>query len=526
MSSFPKSVFEGYLCGSRHIRASAPMLGKTLRCFASAVHSLEARVTDKGLLRTGTYINGRWTATDQEFEVLNPATGKSLARVSSSGSQETSQAVSAASEAFKAWSNLTGAQRGLFLNRWAEELVRAKDDVASIMTAECGKILPESKAEFDSGVGSVRWFAAEAGRVHGDVMPTVSGSKRFITARQPVGVAAAITPFNFPMSMITRKVAPALAAGCTVVLKPAEATPLTALALAELAHRAGIPPGVINVVTGDANAIGNTLLASEAVRKIGFTGSTAVGKKLMAGAADTVKKVSLELGGNAPLIVFEDADLERAASGAALSAFRNAGQTCICANRILVQESVYETFAALLAEKVAALRLGSGFDPEATCGPLISSKGLAKVVAHVEDAVQKGATPLVGGSTAEMQGAFSGGYFHQPTVLAGATTDMLCFRQETFGPIAPLFRFGSEEEAISMANDTEYGLAAYFYTRDVARCWRVAELLEYGMVGINEVAITSEVAPFGGVKMSGLGREQSKYGLDEFTELKTMCFGV
>eukprot|EP00882_Tetradesmus_deserticola_P002436 GHRQ01002597.1.p1 GENE.GHRQ01002597.1~~GHRQ01002597.1.p1 ORF type:complete len:425 (+),score=192.10 GHRQ01002597.1:205-1479(+) len=410
--------------------------------------------------------------------------------------------------------------------RWYHEIVAATDDIAAIMTAECGKPLAESKAEIAAGAASVEWFAAECRRVTGDVLETVDRGRRMITLKQPVGVVAAITPWNFPMSMITRKVAPAIAAGCTVVLKPAEATPLTALALAELADRAGVPDGVFNVVLGDAPSIGHAMMSSQTVRKIGFTGSTAVGKMLAEQAAKTVKRVSLELGGNAPFIVFSDADLEQAAAGVVASALRNSGQTCICANRVFVQNQVYDQFAEMVAARVAALKLGDGAAAGTTHGPLISPAGVDKVTAHVSDAVSKGAKLLVGGDKPQMPEPLAGGNFYSPTVLAEVTIDMRCFREETFGPLIPLFRFQEDEEAVLMANDTEYGLAAYFYTRDLRRAWTIAEQLEYGMVGLNEVSIGSEVAPFGGVKQSGLGREQGVHGLDEFLEVKYLCMGL
>eukprot|EP00878_Enallax_costatus_P010162 GHUV01010608.1.p1 GENE.GHUV01010608.1~~GHUV01010608.1.p1 ORF type:complete len:425 (+),score=122.60 GHUV01010608.1:632-1906(+) len=410
--------------------------------------------------------------------------------------------------------------------RWYEEIIAATDDIAAIMTAECGKPLAEAKSEIVAGAAGVEWFAEECRRVTGDVLETVDRSKRMITIKQPIGVVAAITPWNFPMSMITRKVAPALAAGCTVVLKPAELTPLTALALVELADRAGVPDGVFNIVLGDAPAIGHAMLSSETVRKIGFTGSTAVGKTLAEQAAKTVKRVSLELGGNAPFIVFDDADLELAATGVVLSALRNSGQTCICANRVFVQAEVYDKFAELVAAKVSALKVGDGSDPNTTHGPLITPAGVEKVTSHVTDAVGKGAKVLVGGNRPDLPEPLSGGNFYSPTVLADATIDMRCFREETFGPLIPLFKFSNDDEAVLMANDTEYGLAAYFYTKDLKRAWTIAEDLEYGMIGVNEVSIGSEVAPFGGVKQSGLGREQSKYGLDEFMEIKYICMGL
>ncbi|WIA28425.1 hypothetical protein OEZ86_010970 [Tetradesmus obliquus] len=489
---------------------------------------LLSKVTDKELLRTGGLIGGKWTqATNRAtFHVHNPATGKVIATMPKMRADETLTAIAAAHAVFPTWANTTAKERGAILMRWYQEILNASDDIAAIMTAECGKPLAESKAEIAAGAASVEWFAAECRRVTGDVLETVDRSRRMVTLKQPVGVVAAITPWNFPMSMITRKVAPAIAAGCTVVLKPAEATPLTALALAELADRAGVPDGVLNVVLGDAPSIGHAMMSSETVRKIGFTGSTAVGKMLAEQAAKTVKRVSLELGGNAPFIVFDDADLELAAAGVVGSALRNSGQTCICANRVFVQDQVYDKFAELVAARVAALRVGDGAAADTTHGPLISPAGVEKVVAHVSDALAKGAKLLVGGSVPQLPEPLSGGNFYSPTVLAEATIDMRCFREETFGPLIPLFRFKEDDEAVLMANDTEYGLAAYFYTRDLRRAWTIAEQLEYGMIGLNEVAIGSEVAPFGGVKQSGLGREQGRQGLDEFLEVKYLCMGL
>jgi len=483
-------------------------------------------LSDDSLLKDGAFIGGSWRSSEQTLQVINPATGGAIATVSCAGAGETNDAIAAAEDALDGWSALSGKERGSLLTQWGNAIDGATEDIARIMTAECGKPLAEARAEISAGLASVHWFAAEASRIYGDVLPQVSEGRRFLTMRQPVGVVGAITPWNFPMSMITRKVAPALAAGCTIVLKPAELTPLTALAMAELSHRAGIPPGVINVVAGDAPAIGQALMRSEVVRKLGFTGSTAVGKLLMEGSAQTVKKVSLELGGNAPLIVFDDADLQKAAAGALASAFRNAGQTCICTNRVFVQDGVYDEFASILTEKVAQLVVGNGVDEGVTCGPLITPAALEKVQAHVSDAMQKGASATTGGTASTLQRDSHGGYFFEPTVLTGVTRDMRCYKEETFGPIAPLLRFSSESEAIALANDTEYGLAAYIFTNDIGRSWRVLEALQFGMVGVNEVAIVSEAAPFGGVKMSGLGRENSKYGMEEFLELKTVCFGI
>jgi len=492
---------------------------------------LLGRLKDKKLLHTAGYIGGKWTTGSGKsatFQVRNPATGKVLATLPLMRGIETRAAVAAADAVQPQWRRTPARERAAVLKRWHGLILAATDDLAAIMTSECGKPLAEARAEIAAGAASVEWFAGEAVRSCGDVLEPGSGDRRLVVVKQPVGVVGAITPWNFPMSMITRKVAPALAAGCTVVLKPAELTPLTALALAELLERAGgAPEGIFNVVFGDAPAIGAELTSNQAVRKIGFTGSTAVGKALAAAAAASVKRVSLELGGNAPLVVFADADLELAAQGAVASALRNAGQTCICANRVFVHESVHDQFAELVAARVRKLRLGDGLEAGTSMGPLISPTALERVGAHVADAVAKGAQVVVGGARPQgLAPPLDGGHFFEPTVLAGCSIDMRCFKEETFGPLLPLFKFGSEEEVVQMANDTEYGLAAYFYTRDLARAWRVAEELQYGMVGVNEVAITSEAAPFGGVKQSGLGREQSKYGLAEFQDIKYICMGL
>eukprot|EP00879_Flechtneria_rotunda_P002344 GHRR01002539.1.p1 GENE.GHRR01002539.1~~GHRR01002539.1.p1 ORF type:complete len:546 (+),score=169.25 GHRR01002539.1:2001-3638(+) len=489
---------------------------------------LLSKVKEKDLLRAFGFIGGKWSKASNRatYQVTNPATGKHLATMPKMKADETLTAIAAAHAVFPKWSHMTAKERGKILRRWYELILEHADDLAVIMTAECGKPLAEAKSEIASGAASVEWFAEECKRVNGDLLETLDRNKRMIVLKQPVGVVAAITPWNFPMSMITRKVTPALAAGCTVVLKPAELTPLTALALTELADRAGLPDGAFNVVLGDAASIGQAMCKSETVRKIGFTGSTAVGKMLMEQAAKTVKRVSLELGGNAPFIVFDDADLEAAAAGVVTSALRNSGQTCICANRVFVQDKVYDKFAELVAAKVGALKLGDGMTPDTTHGPLITPAGVDKVTNHVSDAVSKGAKVLVGGEKPQLPDPLSGGNFFSPTVLAEATIDMRCFREETFGPLVPLFRFREDDEVVLMANDTEYGLAAYFYTTDLHRAWTIAEQLEYGMIGLNEVAITNEVAPFGGMKQSGLGREQGKYGLEEFLETKYVCMGL
>ncbi|CAL8462841.1 g2375 [Coccomyxa elongata] len=494
----------------------------------SAAEELLNKVHDKDLVKTLGFVNGEWiSASDgSTIPVDNPATGDVIANVACLKAGETKSAIAAASAAFPLWSSKTAKERGSILRRWHDLVLAAQDDIATIMTVESGKPFAESKGEFTSGVASIEWFAEECRRVTGDVLQTVHNDRRMIVIKQPEGVVAAITPWNFPMSMITRKIAPALAVGCTVILKPAESTPLTALALAELGHRAGIPNGVLNIVQGDAKAIGDTLLESDTVRKIGFTGSTRVGKMLFSAAADTVKRVSLELGGNAPFIVFDDADIDAAAAGVVSSAFRNAGQTCICANRIFVQDGIYDAFTDAVTEKVKKLKQGPGLDPSITLGPLINTAAVERVQGHVDDAVAKGATVTVGGKKPDLPEPYNKGYFYAPTVLSNATIDMKIFREETFGPAVPLFRFKDDEEAIQLANNTEYGLAAYFFTKDLKRSWQVAERLEYGMVGVNETAITSEVAPFGGIKHSGLGREHSKYGLDEFLYIKYVQMGI
>ncbi|MCX8145843.1 MAG: NAD-dependent succinate-semialdehyde dehydrogenase [Azovibrio sp.] len=468
-------------------------------------------------------IGGRWIqATDAAtLSVHNPASGQEIARVPACGGAETEQAIAAAAAALPAWRACTAKTRAQVLQQWWRLILQHAEDLAALITAEGGKPLAEARGEVAYGASFIEWFAEEGKRAYGETIPSPAADKRLVVIKQPVGVCAAITPWNFPLAMITRKVAPALAAGCTVVVKPAEQTPLTALALAYLAEQAGFPAGVFNVVTGDPVAIGAVLTASPEVKKLSFTGSTEVGRLLMAQCAPTLKKLSLELGGNAPFIVFDDADLEQAVAGAMAAKYRNAGQTCVCANRFLVQAGIYDAFAARLAEKVAQLQVGDGSEPGTQQGPLIDAAALAKVQAHVADALEKGARVLTGGRPHPR-----GGNFFEPTVLADVTPAMRVAREETFGPVAPLFRFGSEAEALHMANATEYGLAAYFYTRDVGRCFRVGEALEYGMVGINTGMISNEVAPFGGIKQSGLGREGSRHGLDEYLELKYLCFDV
>jgi len=477
---------------------------------------------DSSLLRELCYVGGQWIGADdgKTMPVVNPANGRQVGTAPWMGAAETRRAIDAASAAWPAWRAKTARERGAVLRKWYELMIANVDDLALILTTEQGKPLAEAKGEVTIGAAFIEWFAEEARRVYGDVIPTVGNDRRLVVIKEPVGVCAAITPWNFPSSMITRKVAPALAAGCCVVIKPAEATPYSALVLAELAHRAGFPPGVLNVVTGDAPAIGGEMCANPLVRKLSFTGSTEVGRLLMKQVAPTIKKISLELGGNAPFIVFDDADLDAAADGAIISKYRNAGQTCVCANRLFVHEKVYDAFAAKLSERVKALKVGPGTEAGVTQGPLIDAAALAKVEEHVADATKRGAKVALGGRRHAL-----GGTFYEPTVLTGVTAQMKIFREETFGPVAPLISFSSDAEVIELANRTEFGLASYFYSRDIGRVWRVAEALEYGMVGVNTGLITTEVAPFGGMKQSGLGREGSKYGIDEFVEVKYVCFG-
>jgi len=478
---------------------------------------------DPTLLRTQAFLNGEWVnaANGATHEVLNPATGEKLGTVPDMGAAETRRAIEAAAAAFPAWAARTAKDRAAILRRWFELMMANQEDLALIMTAEQGKPLAESKGEIAYAASFIEWFAEEGKRLYGNVIPTHQSDKRLMVLRQPVGVVAAITPWNFPAAMITRKAGPALAAGCTFVCKPAQQTPYSALAMAELARRAGIPPGVLSLVTGrDARAIGGEMTSNPIVRKITFTGSTEVGKKLMVQSAGTLKKLSLELGGNAPFIVFEDADLDAAVAGAIVSKYRNTGQTCVCANRFLVQSSVYEAFTRKLVDAVSQLRVGDGLKGVTDQGPLIDAKALAKVEEHVADALAKGGQIAFGGKRHAL-----GGTFYQPTVVTNVTADMLMAREETFGPVAPLFRFDTEAQAIQMANDTEFGLASYFYTRDLARSWRVAEALEYGIVGLNTGLISTEVAPFGGIKESGIGREGSQYGILDYTELKYLCVG-
>jgi succinate-semialdehyde dehydrogenase/glutarate-semialdehyde dehydrogenase len=480
------------------------------------------KLDDASLLKQEAWIAGRWTAAvdGRRIAIRNPANGTVVGEVPMMGAVETRTAIEAAAAALSNWSRKTAKERAVILRRFADLMIANTNDLAIIMTAEQGKPLAESKGEIAYAASFIEWFAEEGKRIYGDVIPTFRADSRVLVLRQPVGVAAAITPWNFPAAMITRKLGPALAAGCAFVCKPAPQTPFSALALAELAQRAGIPDGVFNVVTGDAEQIGGELTRNPLVRKLSFTGSTAVGKKLIAQCADTVKKVSMELGGNAPFIVFDDADLDAAVQGAMASKYRNTGQTCVCANRIYVQSGVYEAFAAKLAQAVSTLRVGDGLQGPTDQGPLIDQRALEKVQAHIADAVQHGARIACGGKPHAL-----GGTFFEPTILLDVTSQMRVAREETFGPVAPLFKFEAEADAIRMANDTEFGLAAYFYTRDLARSWRVQEALEYGLVGVNTGLMSTEVAPFGGMKESGLGREGSRYGIDEYTEMKYVCVG-
>ena len=482
-------------------------------------------LSDSGLLRTKAWVDGTWVDAEsgETFPVRDPATGALLGNVPRIGAHDARRAIAAADRAYPAWRRLLARDRARILRRWADLMLDHREDLAVLMVAEQGKPLAEARVEVDYAASFLEWFGEEAKRVYGDTIPQHQPDKRIVVLKEPVGVAAGITPWNFPAAMVTRKAAPALAAGCTMVLKPAEQTPLSALALCELAERAGLPAGVFNVVTGDAEdapAIGGEMTSSAIVRKLGFTGSTAVGKLLMEQCAATVKKVSLELGGNAPFIVFDDADLDAAVEGALICKYRNSGQTCICANRILVEDTVYDDFAARFAEAAGRLKVAPGLEDGAQVGPLIDEPGFEKVERHVADAIGRGAEVLVGGSAHEL-----GGTFYQPTVLTGVTLEMSMSNEETFGPVAGLIRFHGEDEAIRMANDTPFGLAAYFYARDVGRIWRVSEGLETGIVGINTGLISTEVAPFGGVKESGIGREGSKYGIDEWLEIKYLCMG-
>src|SRR6266849_1994766 len=480
------------------------------------------QLKDPKLFREQCYVDGGWADADSRstIPVSNPATGEVLGSVPRMGAQEAKRAVEAAERAWPAWRAKTAKERAVILRKWFDLMMASQEDLAQILTAEQGKPLAEARGEIAYGASFIEWFAEEGKRAYGDMIPSHQADKRILVMKQPIGVCALITPWNFPNAMITRKAGPALAAGCTVVIKPAGQTPYSALALAELGERAGIPKGVLNIITGDSKAIGAELCANPVVRKLSFTGSTETGRILMKQSADTVKKLSLELGGNAPFIVFEDADLDAAVEGALASKYRNAGQTCVCANRLLVHDAVYDAFAGKLAEAVKRLKPAPGTEAGATQGPLIDDRAVEKVESHIADATSKGAKVLLGGKRHAL-----GGRFFEPTILTDVTSAMAVAREETFGPVAPLFRFTTEADAIALANDTAFGLASYFYGRDIGRVWRVAEALEYGIVGINTGLISTEVAPFGGVKESGLGREGSKYGLEEFLEVKYLCLG-
>ena len=477
---------------------------------------------DQSLFRQQCYVDGTWVDADDKstLAVHNPATGEQVGTVPKMGVAETKRAIEAANAAWPAWRAKTAKERSIILRKWFDLMMANQEDLAKLMTVEQGKPIAESRGEIAYGASFIEWFAEEGKRIYGDTIPTHAPDKRIVVIKQPIGVCAAVTPWNFPNAMITRKAGPALAAGCTMVIKPASQTPYSALALCELAERAGIPKGVLSVVTGSAGPIGKELTSNPLVRKFTFTGSTEIGKLLMQQCATTVKKVSLELGGNAPFIVFDDADLASAVEGAMASKFRNTGQTCVCANRIFVQDAVYDKFAKMLSDKVGAMKVGNGLDDGNLQGPLIDMKAVEKVEEHIADALEKGAKLLTGGKRHD-----KGGQFFQPTVLAGVTTDMKVTHEETFGPVAPLYRFKTEEELLKLANNTEYGLASYFYSRDIGRIWRVAEGLESGIVGINVGIISNEIAPFGGIKESGIGREGSKYGIEEFVEVKYLCMG-
>ncbi|KAL7186946.1 hypothetical protein ACSBR2_028622 [Camellia fascicularis] len=492
------------------------------RQISMEAQSVADRLNSSGFLRTQGLIGGKWIdAYDgKTLKVHNPANGEVLANVSCMGVRETNDAIASAYDAFKSWSKLTAAERSKCLRKWYDLIVAHKEELGQLITLEQGKPLKEAIGEVSYSAGFIEFFAEEAKRVYGDIIPSTLSDRRLFVLKQPVGVVGTITPWNFPLAMITRKVGPALACGCTVVIKPSELTPLTALAAAELSLQAGIPPGAVNVVMGNAPEIGDALIASPQVRKITFTGSTAVGKKLMAGAAGTVKKVSLELGGNAPCIIFDDADLDVAIKGTLATKFRNSGQTCVCANRIIVQEGIYDKFADALSNIVQKMQVGDGFHEGVSQGPLINEAAVQKVESFLQDAKSKGAKVLLGGKRHSL-----GMTFYEPTVITDVKSEMLISREEVFGPVAPLLRFKTEEEAINIANDTNAGLAAYVFTSNMQRSWRISEALEYGIVGVNEGLVSTEVAPFGGFKQSGLGREGSKYGMDEYLEIKYVCLG-
>jgi len=481
------------------------------------------QLKNSGLFKQQVFIDGQWLEAEQNksFAVINPATGETIAHVPSVSEQQVVKAVEAADQALQSWKQTTAKERSILLKKWYQLMIEHQEDLAIILSTEQGKPMTESRGEILYGASFIEWFAEEAKRTYGDVIPHDKQGRRLLVVRQPVGVVVAITPWNFPNAMITRKVGPALAAGCSVVIKPASETPLSALALVALAEEAGIPKGVINVVTGSSREIGGILTQHPLVRKVSFTGSTAIGKLLMQQCSSTMKKISMELGGNAPFIVFEDADLDKAVEGAIASKFRNSGQTCVCTNRILVQNSIYDTFVEKLAAAVAKLKVAPAFEPGAEQGPLINEKAVEKIQEHIDDATSKGAKVIYGGQRHQL-----GQTFFEPTVLTDVTPDMQVAQDETFGPLAPVFRFTEEAEAIRMANDTEFGLASYIYTQNLSRAWRVSEALEYGMVGINEGLISTEVAPFGGIKESGCGREGSKYGIEDYQELKYLCMGI
>ncbi len=480
------------------------------------------QIKDASLFRQQCYVDGAWVGADggATIDVTNPATGAKIGTVPKMGAAETRRAIDAANAAWPAWRAKTAKERSVILRKWFELMMANQDDLGVIMTTEQGKPLSEAKGEVAYAASFIEWFAEEGKRIYGDTIPQHQADKRIVVIKEPIGVVACITPWNFPAAMITRKAGPALAAGCPVVIKPASATPYSALALCELAERAGVPKGIINVVTGGAKEVGGEMTGNPIVRKLSFTGSTEIGKLLMQQCAATVKKVSMELGGNAPFVVFDDADLDAAVEGAIQSKYRNAGQTCVCANRLLVQDGVYDEFAAKLSQAVSGLRVADGMETGATIGPLIDQQAVDKVEEHIKDALAKGARVVVGGKRHAL-----GGTFFQPTVLADVTSKMAVAKEETFGPVAPLFRFKTDAEAVAMANDTEFGLAAYFFSRDITRVWKVAEALEYGIVGINTGLISTEIAPFGGMKESGIGREGSKYGMEEFLEVKYLCMG-
>jgi succinate-semialdehyde dehydrogenase/glutarate-semialdehyde dehydrogenase len=489
---------------------------------SAALNSVETHIKDKKLFRQECYVGGSWVAAEDGavFSVTNPADGSELGTVPGFGVADTHRAIAAAEAALPGWRARTGKERSQILRRWFDLCMQNQDDLATILTLEQGKPFPEARGEIAYGSSFIEWFAEEAKRIYGDVISATSSDRRIVVIKQPIGVVAAITPWNFPNAMITRKASAALAAGCTVVIKPAESTPYSALALAELAERAGMPKGVLNIITGPPEVVGGVLTSSPVVRKLSFTGSTEVGRLLLEQCAGTIKKVSMELGGNAPFIVFADADLDRAVTGAMISKFRNGGQTCVCANRIFVEDSIYDAFTAKLQDAVRALVVGNGMSDGTTIGPLIDQNAVKKVEEHIADAVAKGAKIFHGGKRHAL-----GGTYFEPTILLDVPTGTRLMNEETFGPVAPLTRFSSEQEVIAMSNDTEFGLAAYFYTRDLGRAWRVAEALEYGIVGINEGLISTEVAPFGGVKQSGIGREGSKYGIEDYIEVKYLCMG-